>query len=51
MVGGKWSKAYESAHFLKTWQNETVLAQFLWKIEENHLRVAGDTGRPDCAMS
>lgn len=49
--GGKWSKAYETAHDLKIRQNGTVLAQFVWKIEENHLRVAGDTGRPDCNMS
>lgn len=49
-VGGKWGKAYETAHYLKIWQNEKVLAQFLWKTEEYHFRVVGDTGRPGCTM-
>lgn len=35
----------------RIWQNERLLAQCLWKIELNHLRVAGDTEKPDCKMS
>lgn len=50
-VDGKWSKAYEAARYLKNMQNERLLTQLLWKIEQNHLRVAGDTEKPDCKMS
>lgn len=35
----------------RVWQNERLLAQCLWEIEQNHLRVAGDTEKPDCKMS